>query len=101
MRRTTRVNPRDREVSMADSKPNIDRHVECEDVSSAHQDRPDSVQAGQTPLYGKHPTGGTRDAAVAREDEMSPVGGSGVVDEEPGPDDADGLPENAQRRVPS
>jgi hypothetical protein len=24
-----------------------------------------------------------------------------VVDEEPGPDDADGLPENARRRVPS
>jgi hypothetical protein len=28
-------------------------------------------------------------------------GGDSVVDEEPGPDDDDGLPENARRRVPS
>lgn len=38
---------------------------------------------------------------VTRDDETSSNGDNSVVDEEPGPYDDDGLPENARRRVPS
>jgi hypothetical protein len=36
-----------------------------------------------------------------RDDEPRSDGGDSVADEEPGPYDDDGLPENAKRRVPS
>ena len=67
---------------MADSKPNSDRRVEGEEGAGAHQEGPNSVQAGQTQRRGSGP-----DAIVG--------------DQEPGPYDDDGLPENARRRVPS
>jgi hypothetical protein len=38
---------------------------------------------------------------VPRNDETKSGDSSSVVDEEPGPYDDDGLPENARRRVPS
>ena len=38
---------------------------------------------------------------VRRDDETSPGNENKVADEEPGPNDDDGLPENARRRVPS
>ena len=38
---------------------------------------------------------------LPRDDETSPGGDNSVGDEEPGPSDDDGLPENARRRVPS
>jgi hypothetical protein len=38
---------------------------------------------------------------VSRDDERSSVRDNSVADEEPGPFDDDGLPENARRRVPS
>ena len=38
---------------------------------------------------------------VPRDDETTAGGDSSVADEEPGPGDDDGLPDNARRRVPS
>ena len=38
---------------------------------------------------------------LPRDDETSSGGDKGVADEESGPGDDDGLPENARRRVPS
>ncbi len=38
---------------------------------------------------------------VPRDDDSSYRGDNSVADEEPGPTDDDGLPENARRRVPS
>jgi len=38
---------------------------------------------------------------VSRDDEPGSRADNSVVDEEPGPYDDDGLPENARRRVPS
>jgi hypothetical protein len=47
----------------------------------------------------KNRSTGTPD--VSRSDKTISRGDNSVVDEEPGPYDDDGLPENARRRVPS
>jgi hypothetical protein len=47
----------------------------------------------------KNRSTGTPD--VRRDDDTITGGHDSVVDLEPGPDDDDGLPENARRRVPS
>jgi len=72
---------------MEDSKPNSDRRIEGEEGTGAHQEGPNSVRAGQTQRRG------------ASAPEQAPK--TGRSDKEPGPDDDDGLPENAKRRVPS
>jgi hypothetical protein len=75
---------------MADLKPNSDRRVEGEEGAGAHQQGPNSVQAGQTQR---------REASAP---EQAPKTGRPTAsDSEPGPHDDDGLPENARRRVPS
>ena len=43
----------------------------------------------------------TRTPDALTDDESISHGGNSPVDEEPGPYDDDGLPENARRRVPS
>ena len=43
----------------------------------------------------------TGEPDVFRDDDVSSGRNDGVADEEPGPYDDDGLPENARRRVPS
>ena len=80
---------------MEDSKPNSDRRIEGEEGTGAHQEGPNSVRAGQT----------QRRRASAPE--QAPKTGrstrraKSASDAEPGPNDDDGLPENAKRRVPS
>jgi hypothetical protein len=43
----------------------------------------------------------TRTPDAVRDDDSIAHGGNSPADEEPGPYDDDGLPENARRRVPS
>lgn len=89
---------------MEDSKPNSDRRLEGEEGSGAHQAGPNSVQAGQTERRGKSaPTKAPKAGRSTRQGNKRATDGSPnmVSDAEPGPNDDDGLPENARRRVPS
>ena len=82
---------------MDESKPNSDRRLEGEQGAGAHQEGSNSVQAGKTQRRG------------AAAPEQAPKTGrstrssraKSTSDKEPGPNDDDGLPENARRRVPS
>ncbi len=60
------------------SKPDV-ADLSDEDVKNRSRSRPD----------------------VPKDHESNTPGDNSVVDEEPGPTDDDGLPENARRRVPS
>jgi hypothetical protein len=89
---------------MAYSKPNSDRRLEGEEGAGAHQEGPNSVQAGQTQRRaGAAPEQAPKTGRSTRQgNKRSTDGGpNNVADEEPGPHDDDGLPENARRRVPS
>ena len=96
--------PSKAEVSMADSKPNSDRPLEGDEGGGGHQESPNSVQAGQTQRRGDTaPQQAPRTGRSSRQgNKRSTDGGPNVVrDSEAGPNDDDGLPENARRRVPS
>lgn len=89
---------------MEDLKPNSDRRSEGEEGTGAHQEGPNSVQADQTQRRGKSaPTNAPKTGRSTRQgNKRSTDGGPNMVsDREPGPNDDDGLPENARRRVPS
>ena len=84
---------------MKDSKPNSDRRVEGEEGAGAHQEGPNSVQAGQTQRRGT--SAPEKAPQTGRSTRQGNGGDNSGADEEPGPYDDDGLPENARRRVPS
>ena len=89
---------------MGDSKPNSDRRLDGEEGAGAHQEGPNSVQAGQTQRRERTaPQQAPKTGRSTRQgNKRLTDGGPNVVsDSEAGPNDDDGLPENARRRVPS
>ena len=85
-----------------DERP--ERRSEGKDGTGAHQEGPNSVQAGRTQRRERSaPTQAPKTGRSTRQGNKRSTDGNPNVasDAEPGPGDDDGLPESAGRRVPS